>query len=223
MRCDVFGGNRRFALGADKHHFIAYFDVIVTAIDHQLIHGDNSNNRSLLATNEYLATNKTKTTRNTIGVANGNSGNSGIRRKTMAEAIRNALACSHPFHKRNFGSQRKRRSKIWRSHQSRCRRNAVHGDSDTHEVVAATRVGNCGRRIRRVADRREDSGISQFCENRFVPVKLLCGKWVIGFVCNGAVGEDAFKEQFWTLHHVARKREGIGWRNTDAIHPGIDL
>ncbi|CAB4728049.1 unannotated protein [freshwater metagenome] len=72
-------------------------------------------------------------------------------------------------------------------------------------------------------DRGEDSGIPEFCENCFVAIELLIGKWVIGFVRNGAVREDAFKEQFWTLHNVTRKREGIGWRDTDAVHPGIDL
>jgi hypothetical protein len=78
MARDFFSSDRFFALGANKHNFVAHFNVVVTAIDHKLIHGDDTDYASLLAPDKNFATDESESPRNTIGVANRNSCNSGI-------------------------------------------------------------------------------------------------------------------------------------------------
>jgi hypothetical protein len=132
MASDFFSGDRFFALGADKHNFVAHFDVVIAAIDHELVHRDHADNPALLATDENLAANESEPSRNTIGVANRNCRNSGIGVETVSQSVGNPFTGFDSFHRRNFGAQRKRGLEVWGARKPWCRSDAIDRNADSY-------------------------------------------------------------------------------------------
>ena len=212
-------------LTPDQDDLVTHLDGVVAAVDHQLVHGDHTQDRSADTADEHATT---------------RPGRGGEARRRRSRSARwrpwsrdrcGAAArrrCPRPSATRftidTSARRRHRRAQAELGRQTRGRRDAVDGDPGADEVVAATRDARwpspswrhgAGRaRCRRRPARRATASNRSSCTS-----------------VNGLSGSSATAQCVNTPSRSSSGRpldlpghlQGVGRSHADAVHPGVDL